>query len=203
MLPLASVALVVAGVLALRVGAFVPVRFGRTPRRRPPADAPGPLGLLIPLWRDSRLFRLLSISALLCGSLGPMLYFQFAYLADLATRGADAELRLLSLYAAVRGGLNVLVLLLQLLGTSRLFLRLGVPLASSLSPVVYLAGFLGLSVRVGLDAAIGAMAGANLQDHAVYDRPTLLVTPFLERQRPAATTLIEGAGSAPAACSAT
>ena len=115
MLPLASVALVVAGVLALRVGAFAPVRFGRTPRRRPPADAPGPLGLLIPLWRDSRLFRLLSISALLCGSLGPMLYFQFAYLADLATRGANAELRLLSLYAAVRGGLNVLVLLLQLL----------------------------------------------------------------------------------------
>jgi len=189
LLPIAGVALAVAGVLALRVGAAMPVRFGRV-RHRPPADAPGPLGLLIPLWRDSRLFRLLSISALLCGALGPMLYFQFAYMADQATRG---ELQLLSLYAAVRGGLNVLVLLLQLVGTSRLFLRLGVPLASSLSPVVYLAGFLGLSVRVGLDSAIGAMATANLQDHAVYDpAQRVLVTLFPERQRPAATTLIEG-----------
>src|SRR4029079_9013331 len=82
---------------------------------------------------------------------------------------------------------------LQLLGTSRIFLRLGVPLASTLSPLVYLAGFLSVSLRLGLEAPSGAMAAATVQDHAVYDpAQRVLVTLFPERQRPAATTLIEG-----------
>jgi hypothetical protein len=82
---------------------------------------------------------------------------------------------------------------LQLLGTSRLFRRIGVPLASTLSPLIYLLGFFSVSLRLGLEAAVGAMAGANLQDHAVYDpAQKVLVTLFPERQRPAATSLIDG-----------
>jgi len=135
LLPLAAATLALAGVLALRARALVPVPLART-RRGAAAETPSALALLVPLWRDSRLFRILAISALLCGALGPMLYFQFSYVADLATQGSNAELRLLWLYAVFRGGLNVAVLALQLLGTSRLFRRIGVPLASTLSPLI-------------------------------------------------------------------
>jgi len=192
LLPLAAATLAHAGVVARRARARVPVPLART-RRGAAAETPSALALLVPLWRDSRLFRILAISALLCGALGPMLYFQFSYVADLATQGSNAELRLLWLYAVFRGGLNVAVLALQLLGTSRLFRRIGVPLASTLSPLIYLLGFFSVSLRLGLEAAVGAMAGANLQDHAVYDpAQKILVTLFPERQRPAATSLIDG-----------
>ena len=79
-----------------------------------------------------------------------MLYFQFSYVADRATQGTDAEMRLLSLYANFRGWLNVAVLALQLFGTARLFRRIGVPLAATLSPLIYLVGFLGMAVRLNL-----------------------------------------------------
>ena len=127
--------------------------------------------------------------------LGPMLYFQFAYVADQATRGADGELRLLdrSTPPSAAGSTSP-CWLLQLVGTARLFRRIGVPLASTLSPLIYL---LGLRRRQpaarASTAGVGAMAGANLQDHAVYDpAQRILVTLFPERLRPAATTLIDG-----------
>jgi AAA family ATP:ADP antiporter len=192
LLPTAAAALALAGVLALRAGALPPARLARLRRRRV-VDEPSALTLLVPLWRENRLFRLLAVSALLCGALGPMLYFQFSYVADLATRGASGELQLLSLYAAFRGWINVAVLILQLLGTARLFRRIGVPLAATLSPLIYMLGFFGVSLRLRLGPAVGAVAATTLQDHAVYDpAQQVLVTLFPERQRPAATSLIQG-----------
>lgn len=192
LLPAAAAALVLAGMLAVRAGSLPPARLARLRTRRV-TDERSALALMVPLWRGSRLFRILAVSALLCGALGPMLYFQFSYVADRATQGASGELQLLSLYAAFRGWLNVAVLILQLLGTARLFRRVGVPLAAALSPLIYLLGFFSVSLRLGLTAAGGAVAGTTLQDHAVYDpAQQVLVTLFPERQRPAATTLIEG-----------
>ena len=150
LLPIAAVALGLAGLLARRVGRPGAGTAGARARPAAAPEAASALALLGPLWRESRLFRILVVSALLCGTLGPMLYFQFSYVADLATRGTNAELRLLDLYAAFRGWLNVGVLALQLLGTSRLFRRIGVPLAATLSPLVYLLGFFGVSLRLGL-----------------------------------------------------
>src|SRR5262249_14447304 len=69
------------------------------------------------LWQGW-LFRVLVVSSLLAGVLGPMLYFEFSYVADLATRGASGEQRLLGLYAVIRGWLNVGVLAIQIFGTS-------------------------------------------------------------------------------------
>ena len=192
LLPIAAASLTLAGVLALRGSSLRPKRL-TAPRPRRVTGEASALTLLAPLWRGSELFRILAVSALLCGALGPMLYFQFSYVADLATQGTSGELRLLSLYAAFRGWLNLAVLVLQLVGTARLFRRIGVPFAAALSPFVYLLGFFSVSLRLELTAAGGALAGTTLQDHAVYDPASqVLVTLFPERQRPAATTLIEG-----------
>jgi ATP/ADP translocase len=189
----AAAAFVLAGLIGVRLRAVTRVRpalVGDAARaRRGRRAAP----TMRSLWRQSRLFRLLVVSALLSGMLGPMLYFQFSYVADLATQGARGEQRLLNLYAAFRGFLNAGILALQLAGTSWLFRRIGVPLAATLSPLVYLLGFAGVSLRLGLPAAASAMAGATLQDHAVYDpAQKILVTLFPERVRAAATSLIEG-----------
>ena len=188
LLPVAALALAAAGLLARRVHAALPARVARVRGRRAASRAGSAVTLLAPLWRESYLFRILALSAFVAGILGPMLYFQFAYAADLATRGGNAELRLLSLYAAVRGWLSVAILTLQLVGTARLYRRIGVPLAATLSPIVYLAGFVAAAVRFSLGAAVGAMAAATLQDHAVFDPARqILVTLFPERLRPAAS----------------
>ncbi len=191
LLPVAALAFALAGGLAAALRGRAPMRVGRaTGARAPRHDA---LPVLSALWREGGLFRLLVAGALLAGTLGPMLYFQFSYVADLATKGANGEQRLLDLYARFRGWINVGVLGLQLAGTARLFRTIGVPLAATLSPVVYLLGFLGLSVRLGLPAGVAAVAGVTLQDHAVYDpAQKVLVTLFRERVRPAVTTLVEG-----------
>jgi AAA family ATP:ADP antiporter len=189
--------LVVAGVL-LGVGALVT----RAARRRAPAPVrPRPAASVreMPnarrfrrLW-DGWLFRVLVLSALLGGILGPVLYYQFSYVADMATKGSAGEQRLLDLYAVVRGWINVGVLAIQLVGTSALFRTLGVPVAASLSPVIYLLGLLGLAARTSLAAGVGAMAGATLQDHAVHDpAQRILTTLFPERVRTAVATVVEG-----------
>jgi len=142
------------------------------------------------LWRDSRLFRLLFISAACSGVVGPMLYFQFSYVADLATQGEE---RLMAFYAQFRGWINIGILGIQLVLASRLYRRIGVPLATAISPVIYLLGFVGLSVRLSLPAGVGAMAGTKLQDNAVYDpaiRVLFNLLPGATRSR--AMALLEG-----------
>ena len=193
LLPAAATALALAGVLVVRVHAAAPAHVARLSQRRSPAAAPLLPDTLASLWRQSRLFQLLVLSALFAGTLGPMLYFQFSYIVDFATRGSNAEMRLLDVYAKLRGFINVGVLLMQLIGTPRLFRQIGVPLAATLSPVVYLIGFFGVSTRLDLPSGIGAVGGTNLQDHAIQEpAQRILATLLPERVRAAATSLIEG-----------
>lgn len=145
------------------------------------------------LWSDHPLFRLLLLTTLCSGLLGPMLYFQFQYVADLATLGQGGEQKLLAFYAQFRGWIYGAVLVVQLLASGRLYRRIGLPLAAAISPMAYLAGFVGLSVRLSLPAGVAAMSATKLQDEAVYD-PALRVLYGLlpESIRARATALIEG-----------
>jgi hypothetical protein len=153
----------------------------------------GAAGTIVGLWRSSPLFRLLFLTALCSGLLGPMLYFQFSYVADLATAGEGGEQRLLAFYAQFRGWISLAILALQLSVASSLYRRIGIPLAAAFSPLIYLLGFLGLSVQLSLPAGVGAMAGTKLQDNAVYD-PALriLYSLFPESIRSRASAWIEG-----------
>lgn len=193
LLPVATIALGIGGVLAAQVRSMAPAHVTRMAGRRQAASTPAVFARFHPLWQESHLFRLLVMSALFAGTLGPMLYFQFSYIVDVATRGANGEMRLLDVYAKLRGFINVGVLGMQLVGTPRVFRRIGVPLAATLSPLVYLVGFFGVSTRLDLPAGIGAVGGTNLQDHAIQEpAQRILATLLPERVRAAATSLIEG-----------
>jgi len=192
LLPAAAIVLAIASLLAARVRAAAPAHVTRMAPSRGAAPEPA-LAKFGTLWRESRLFRLLVLGAFFAGTLGPMLYFQFAYIANLATRGTNGEMRLLDLYAKLRGFINLGVLAMQLVGTSRVFRRLGLPLSATLSPLIYLLGFFGVSTRLDLPSGIGAVGGANLQDHAIQEpAQRILITLLPERIRPAATSLIDG-----------
>jgi AAA family ATP:ADP antiporter len=193
LVPAAAVSLAAAAcvTLPLRRMATGSRLVARPARTTPARETPPPRAAA--LWRESLLFRVMVSSTLLAGVLGPMLYFQFSYVADHATQGSNGEQRLLDLYAQFRGWINFAVLLLQLVGTSWIYRRIGVPLASVLSPLVYLLGFAGLSARLSLPAGIGAVAATNLQDHAITDpAQKILVTLFTERVRAYVTALIDG-----------
>jgi len=190
LLPIAAVLLGL-GALATR-----PLRHGQAPRVRRVAAARREEPAVRRFWLlwQRWIFRLLVVSSLLAGVLGPMLYFEFSYVADLATRGATGEQRLLGLYAVIRGWINVGVLAIQVVGTSALFRRIGVPLAAAISPVIYLLGLAGLCLRTSLSVGVGALAAASLQDHSVYDpAQRILLTLFPERVRAAVTAIVDGA----------
>jgi AAA family ATP:ADP antiporter len=194
---------VLAGILLCAAAASWPLRRLR-PRldrlRREPAPAPagrarpaaGPTSFAS-LWRESGLFRLLVAISVCGGLLAPILYWQFSYLADRATQGVEGEARLLAFYASFRGWINVGVLLAQLFATSGLFRRIGVPLASAIAPLVYLAGFGALAVEMSLVGGVAAMTATRLQDKALYE-PSLrvLVSLFPESIRSRASALVEG-----------
>jgi CRP-like cAMP-binding protein len=186
------------GLLLLAAGAALPLR-GLRPRleraRRPPAAAlpRGGLAAFPALWRESGLFRLLCVIAAASGILAPMLYWEFSYLADRATAGPGGEARLLAFYASFRGWISLGVLAAQLFATSGLFRRLGIPLAATIPPLVYLAGFGALSLEMGLAAGVAAMAATQVQDKAVHD-PALrvLMSLFPESIRSRASAILEG-----------
>lgn len=145
------------------------------------------------LWRESWLLRTLVVSAVLSGAVGPMLYFQFSYVADLATRGEGGEERLLSLYAQLRGWLAIGVLLTQIWIAPALYRRIGVPLAGVFSPLLYLLGFGGLTFRLGLPEGVAALSGATVQDQAIHDpAQRLLWLLFPEGLRARVSALVEG-----------
>lgn len=196
LLPTAAVALALAGALAsqlrrtrsrFRQTRTAPSRPGREGRPAAPTDA------VLSLWRSQALFRALLISTLCSGLLGPMLYFQFQYVADLATTGHGSEQKLLALYAQFRGWIYGVVLAIQVVGAGRLYRHVGLPLAAALSPLTYLVAFVGLSARLSLPVGVAAMAGTKIQDEAIYD-PALRVLYGLlpDGIRPRATALIEG-----------
>lgn len=194
------------GVLALTAASALPLRrlrparldrgLGEEARRLPPPSGPAERERVArwrELWRDSRLFRLLLVSSAASGVLGTLLYLEFQLAADQATAGAHGEARLLALYAQLRGWLAGLVLLTQFAISSRLYGRIGVPTAAAFSPLVYLLGFVGLGISPSLPVAIGAVAAARIQDHAVYDpAQRILFNLFPEALRSRATGLLEG-----------
>jgi hypothetical protein len=200
LLPVSAATLALAGLACLPLRALRPhldrrgVAVLPAHRRVDHGGAPAPaVGSVLRFWRESELFRLLLVVALCSGLVGPMLYFQFSYVADLATAGADGERRLLSFYAWFRGWLSLGILGIQLGVAGALFRRIGIPLSAALSPVFYLLGFLGLTVQLSLPAGVGAMAGTKLQDNAIYD-PALRVLYglFPEHLRSRASALVEG-----------
>ena len=165
------------------------------------ATAAAPVVPARQLWRESWLFRALCVSALLCGAVGPMLYFEFSYVADLATRGSGGEEKLLSLYALVRGWLQLGVLVVQLWVAPAIYRRFGVPLAGTLSPLFYLLGFGGLTFRLGLQEGVAALSGATVQDQAVHDpAQRLLSVLFPEEIRARVTALVEGTAKRAGGC---
>ena len=203
LLPVGAAAFALSGLLALPMRRMLPKGLGRGSssvrnRDQSTARSVAPEGSFHALWSESELFRLLFIGAAASGLLGPMLYFQFQYVADQAAAGEEG---LLALFAVIRGSINSVVLATQVIVTANLFKRIGIPLSIVLSPVVYLIGFCGMSIRLNLFAGVAARAGTTLQDNAVYDPAMrILFNLFPERDRSRATGLLEGpvkrAGSA-------
>jgi len=166
---------------------------GRLYADEPDEPSDGSIAGFRDLWAENRLFRLLFVITMCSGLVGPMLYFQFSYVADLATQGAGGEAKLMTFYSQFRGWISLGVLVAQLAVTSNLYRRIGIPLATAISPLIYLLGFLGLSVRLSLPAGVGAMAGTKLQDNAVYDPAVrILFNLFPADIRSRAMALLEG-----------
>lgn len=193
-----------AAVMALASLSALPLRSVGRPRLPGESDDGGRVPTLAPvavaarseatgirqLWRESQLFRLLALLTAFNALLGPMLYYQFQYVADI---GSDGEDQLLSIYAQFRGWISVGILVIQLGLASNLFRRIGLPLAAAISPIVYLLGFVGLSVQLSLTAGVAALAGTKLVDDAIFD-PALrvLYNLFREGIRAKASALLEG-----------
>jgi len=195
LLPVGAAAFVLAGLLTLPIRRMLPKSLDRGMRsaskaRPHPSRGVDAESSLRALWSENKLFRLLFIGAAASGLLGPMLYFQFQYVADQASSG---EAGLLALFAVIRGSIYTVVLATQVIVTTNLFKRIGIPLSIVLSPVVYLIGFCGMSIRLNLAVGIGARAGTTLQDNAIYDPAMrILFNLFPERERTHATALLEG-----------
>ncbi len=199
--PLSGGALVLAGVAAWPLRRFRTTRIGEpveaTAARDPAGNGGEPEGgvavKLRELWSENRLFRLLLVMTVCSGLVGPMLYFQFSYVADLATQGEDGAQRLMDFYSKFRGWISVGVLAAQIGLASNIYRRIGIPLSAAISPLIYLVGFLGLSVRLSLPVGVAAMAGTKLQDNAVYDPAIRVLFNLLpEGFRSRAMALLEG-----------
>lgn len=195
---LAAAVLAVGGLLTIPLRGWTPARLDRglhevtKPRHVIPLGSVERQRSLRELWRESRLLRLLIITTLCGGLLGPMLYFQFSYVADIATSGAGGEQKLLALYAQFRGWIHFAVLVSQLTLTSRLYRYIGVPFAAVLSPIIYFVGFFGLTIHLSLVAGVIAVAGAKLADDAIGDPASrVLFNLFPETIRARATSLLD------------
>jgi hypothetical protein len=196
-----------AGAVLLAAVASWPLRHYRITRISRSASGPGirmpqvgsgrsDLGLVAAireLGRENRLFRLLFVTTVCSGLLGPMLYFQFSYVANLATPGEDGAQQLMVFYSQFRAWVSVPILATQIGFASNIYRRIGIPLSAAISPLIYLLGFLGLSVRLSLPIGVAAMAGTKLQDNAVYDPAIRVLYNLLpENIRSRAMALLEG-----------
>jgi hypothetical protein len=191
LLPVGAAAFALGGLLTLPLERILPKGLDRGSSSYPKLESGDSTDVSFRgLWSESQLFRLLFVGAAASGLLGPMLYFQFQYVADQAVAGEEG---LLTLFAQFRGWINVGVLAAQVMVTANLFKRIGIPLSIVLSPIVYLIGFCGMSIRLNLAAGVGARAATTLQDGAIYDPAMrILFNLFPERERSRATALLEG-----------
>jgi len=195
LLPVGTAAFVLSGLLTLSMERMRPTGLDRgvssavgspNSASRSAESAPSLRGL----WSESKLFRLLFIATAASGVVGPMLYVQFQFVADQASTG---EAALVALYSDIRFWIGCVVLATQFIVTTNLFKRIGIPLSMALSPLIYLIGFCGMSIRLNLAAGVGALAGTKLQDNAIYDPAMrILFNLFPERDRSRATGLLEG-----------
>lgn len=145
------------------------------------------------LWRDSSLFRLLFISLLCSGLLGPLLYFEFSYVADAATGGPDGEELLIGLYAQLRGWMNIVTLVIQLWLASRIYRFLGLPLSVAIWPLTYLLGFSWMSVQFGVRAGAVALASGRIaEDGIAQSALRVLFNLFPESIRARASAVLLG-----------
>jgi len=199
-MPLAcALILVAAGFASRRLRAARPPRSERgierpglrEARRRSTPEAEG--GSLRELWRDSQLFRLLFASLLCSGLLGPILYFEFSYVADAATSGPDGEELLIGLYAKLRGWMNVVTLIIQLWFASRIYRFLGLPLSVAIWPFTYLIGFSWLGLQFSLRAGASALATGRIAEDGVAESALrVLFNLFPETIRSRASGLLQG-----------
>jgi len=191
LLAVAGVAFAFATLASIPLGASAQRRLYR--RGAPPAPDQDQRPHIVAFWKESSLFRVLALTSFLAGVLGPMLYYSFSCAADLATRTADGEQRLLSLYGALRGWINVGVLVVQVGGSAMLFRRIGVPLAATVAPAAYVFGLTGLGVAFGLPTAMPATTGTGVLDHTIYEPAQRILSALLPLKiRVAATSVIQG-----------
>lgn len=190
-----SLLILAAGALLIATFVAVPLARSARPRllrsgARPATDQPLHLA---EFWRDSSLFRVLVVTSFLAGLLGPVLYFEFSFAADLATRTADGEQKLLGLYSQLRGWINVGVLAVQIGASAELFRRVGVPLSAMLAPAAYFCGLIGLGVRFGLRSAMPTTMTTSVLDHTIYEPAQRILCALLpENIRTAASSVIQG-----------
>ncbi|MBW2399595.1 MAG: cyclic nucleotide-binding domain-containing protein [Deltaproteobacteria bacterium] len=199
-MPLAcALLLVFAGFASRRLRAARPTRSersiehsgGAATGRRAPSKTEG--GSIRELWRDSRLFRLLFVSLLCSGLLGPILYFEFSYVADAATSGPDGEEQLIALYAQLRGWMNIVTLVIQLWLASRIYRFLGLPLSVAIWPFTYLVGFTWMGVQFGVRAGASALASGRIAEQGVAESALrILFNLFPEAVRARASGLLHG-----------
>ncbi|MBW2360282.1 MAG: cyclic nucleotide-binding domain-containing protein [Deltaproteobacteria bacterium] len=197
-LPLSAAALCLGALVALPLRRLRP-RFDRGPAlraagRESAEQDRAEAGSFAVLWRKSLFFRLMFVVVLCSGMLGPMLYFQFQFVATHATaEGSGGAQELLAFYGEVKSWMYTGVLFVQLGVVRPLYRRFGVPLSAAFSPVIYLLGFLGLSVRLSLPVGVGAMAGTKLQGKAIYDPAVrVLYNLFPGDARARASALLDG-----------
>lgn len=162
-------------------------------KEKPEGGVKESVDLLVRLWQGNTLFKLLLLATVCSGLLMPMIYFEFNYVADLATSGSGGEQKLLSLYGQLRGWMYTCILLIQLSFASRIFQYIGVPMAITLSPLIYFFGFIGLSLFMSLPVGIAAVASAQLQDKAIYTPGIrVLYNLFPEDIKSTAISLLDG-----------
>jgi AAA family ATP:ADP antiporter len=191
--------MVVAGFAGGRVRAARPPRSERGIERSAfgaghrPDPGKAARGSFVSLWRESRLFRLLFASLLCSGLLGPILYFEFSYLADAATSGPDGEEALIGLYAQLRGWMNVVTLVVQLWLASRIYRHIGLPLSVAIWPVTYLIGFVWMGARFDIRAGMFALAGGRIAEDGVAETALrVLFNLFPESIRAHASGVLQG-----------
>ncbi len=148
---------------------------------------------VLAMWRENRLFRLLALLVVLGSLVAPMIYYQFQFVANAATQGSGGEEQLLELYSQIRGWLNVAILLVQLKIASLVYRRIGVPLSSTITPLLYIGGFVGLAFSMSLTIGVGAMVATRLSNQALH-QPALKVLFNLlpESLRARATAFLDG-----------
>ncbi|MEE3215201.1 MAG: hypothetical protein VX259_06510, partial [Pseudomonadota bacterium] len=195
---------ITAGVLAL--GAVASMPLGRLIQSRLERSLNSPVAVetasheepstitgVLPMWRESALFRLLALLVILGSLVAPMLYYQFQFVANAATAGAGGEERLLDLYSQIRGWLNIAVLLVQLKIASVIYRRIGVPLSSAITPFLYIAGFVGLALSMNLAIGVGAMVATRLSNQALHQPAIKVLFNLLpESLRARATAFLDG-----------